>query len=67
MFYSAHGKFVLIFHAWSRHGKFVLIFRRQSGLLKQDSRVLLAPFRTLAGGLMAMLRCDGDLLERDRR
>ena len=34
----------------SLHGKFVLIFRRQSGLLKQEPRVLSAPFRTLAGG-----------------
>ena len=49
------------------HGKFVLILGRQSGLLKQESRVLSAPFWTLVGGLMAMVRCDGDLLERDRR
>ena len=29
--------------------------------------MLSAPFRTLAGGLMAMVRCDGDFLDRDRR
>ena len=28
--------------------------------------MLSALFRTLAGGLMVMVRCDGDLLERDR-
>ena len=49
------------------HGKFVLIFGRQSGLLKQEPRVLSAPFRTLAGGFVAMVGSDGDLLERDRR
>ena len=55
-------------HAGRDHqGKFVLISGRQSGLLKQEPRVLSAPLWTLAGGLMAMVRCDCDFLDRDRR
>ena len=42
-------------------------FRLQSGFLKQEPRVLSAPFWILSGGLMAMVRCDGDFLDRDRR